>query len=87
MVTNDTRIIDEANVLAQVVLDVEYAITDMLLKSLFSECAAYYQKLRGNKNHQRQLISGQLIGISSLPNDIITDGTCRKDGCFFSLFS
>ena len=79
--TNDTRMFDEANILSQVVLDVEYAITDMLLKSLFSECAAYYEKLRGNKSSHRQLItSGQVIGISSLPNDIITDGMYRCIG-------
>ena len=60
----------------QVVLDVEYAITDMLLRSLFSECAEYYQKIQGNRNKRRQLTAGQVIGISSIPNDFETDGTC-----------
>jgi hypothetical protein len=76
MVTNQTKMTNEALVLSDTVLDVEYAIIDFLLKSLFSECAAYYQKVQGNKRRlRRQLTSGQVIGISAQPNDIVTDGT------------
>jgi hypothetical protein len=60
-------------ILSDVVLDVEYAITDMLLKNLFTECVAYYQKMAINKR-LRNLKAGQVIGISSQSNDIATDG-------------
>jgi len=78
MVSNTTKISNNGLSLSDVVLDVEYAITDMLLKSLFIECAAYYQKSQGIKKRLRQLMAGQVIGISSQPNDIITDGTYKR---------
>jgi hypothetical protein len=87
MVKNDTEMSNDALVLSDVVLDVEYAITDMLLKNLFSECAAYYHNAQGIKRWVRHLVVGQVIGISSQPNDIVTDG--KQDGlqivCLFHL--
>lgn len=74
MVKNDTKMSNEASVLSDVVLDVEYAITDFLLKSIFSECAAYYHKVQGIKTRFRHLASRRIIGISSQPDDIVTDG-------------
>jgi hypothetical protein len=75
MVSNSTQMLYETLALSDVVLDVEYAITDFLLKSLFEECAAYYAVTQGGTTRQlQQSTSGQVIGISSQPNDIITDG-------------
>ena len=74
MVSNTTKISNNGLILSDVVLDVEYAIVDMLVKNLFTECVDYYRKTQGVKKKRRQLIAGQIIGISSKPNDIVTDG-------------
>jgi hypothetical protein len=72
MVSNSTKMSNNGLILSDVVLDVEYAITDMLLKNLFTECVAYYQKMGLNKR-LRNLMAGQVIGISSQSNDMVTD--------------
>jgi len=84
MVSNSTKMSNNDLGLSDLVLDVEYAITDMLLKTLFTECTAYYQKSQGMKKKLRQLIAGQVIGISSQPNDIITEGKYKR---FFSFYT
>jgi hypothetical protein len=75
MVTNSTAVSDQGQTTADIVRSVEYAITDLLLKSLFNDCASYYEK---NKKRwlamQRKLISGQVDGISAQPDDILTGG-------------
>jgi hypothetical protein len=74
MVSNNTQMVYDTLSLSDVVLDVEYAITDFLLKSLFAECAAYYEATRGRL--LRQLATtDQVIGISAQPDDVVTDGT------------
>jgi len=73
MVTNVTTAFDQNTTTGDIVLDVEYAITDLLLKNLFSQCASYYGQKRWLAM-QRSLASGQVIGISAQPNDIQTGG-------------
>ena len=77
MVTNATAMSHQNVTTADVVLDVEYALTDILLKSLFSECASYYEqnKKRWLSAMDRKLVNGQVDGISAQPNDILTSGT------------
>jgi hypothetical protein len=75
MVTNVTTASDQNTTTGDIVLDVEYAITDLLLKNLFSQCASYNDQTRKRwLAMQRSLASGQVIGISAQPNDIQTGG-------------
>lgn len=66
---------------ADIILDVEYAITDLLLRSLFSKCKSYYELGLSKK---RELGVDQVIGISSKPNDIMTGG--RSLSSFISIY-
>jgi hypothetical protein len=75
MVTNITAVLNQNKTTTDIVRSVEYAITDLLLKSLFNDCASYFEK---NKKRwlamQRQLTPGQVDGISAQPDDILTGG-------------
>ena len=75
MTTNITDVGDQDINEVDIVRSVEYAITDALLKSLFSDCASYYKK---NKKRllsiKRELAVGQVTGISAQPDDILTGG-------------
>jgi hypothetical protein len=87
MVTNTETMIIENTTTADVVQDVEYAITDLLLKSLFAQCAAYFGGTKKRQlSVQRRLASGQVIGISAQPDDIITGGELYSNPIFMSNF-
>jgi len=74
MVTNTTAISYQNKTITDIVRVVEYAITDALLRNLFSDCASYYEKTKKRNLDIRELTSGVVNGISAQPNDIITGG-------------
>jgi hypothetical protein len=80
MATNITALSNENKTVPDIGRLVEYAITDVLLKSLFFNCGSFFKNRRKRLlSIQRELSLGQVIGISAQPDDILSGGVYIVD--------